>query len=312
MDKRLFPRKNMTSVLVAGLLILGASLAYAVTVKQKVKDVPTVTNSDNRGAITDAAFSKVTLNVRDMSCSGCISTIKGALAGFQGIEDVLVDVSGGKVEVYYDSGKLKQVTEIETAITASGYPAKIIKTVSPEELRKERALAASKSQSSIASVSGYDISRADFAMELSAAKQEFKQDYGDQLFTTPQGQVLENRLRAQVAQRLIDEAILLQTISRSGYKLDEGETRSELDKYLQKNGKSEKELKESLVASGYDYDYFMKKFEKGLLINRYIDEKVLDGTSSPYERQRLLASWFNNSKSLSEIVYYDKYLEQAR
>ena len=313
MDKRLFFLKKVTSFFVAVLLISAAAVVFAVKVDKKVTKLPTVTDSNNTGGRveTNAELSKVILNVRDMSCSGCISTIKGALTGFQGIEDILVDISGGKVELYYDKEKLTDVAEVEKAISASGYPARIIKTVTPEELRKERDLAASKSKYYIASVSGYDISRADFARELKAARQRVRKAYGNNILKTAQGQALDNRLKVQVASRLIDEGILLQQINKSGYKLNKNKLNSELKKFIKDSGKNENEFQQSIKDDGYDYEYFKKRFETRLLINRYLDEKVLAGASNQYEKQRMFASWFKNSQLLAEVVYYDKDLENA-
>jgi len=209
MDRRSFFTKKVVALLIAGLLILTAAVAFAIRMDRNETRPQLI--SDNRttrgGEKTDTEFSKVILNVRGMSCSGCISTIKGALAGFQGIRDILVDISGGRVEIYYDKENLNDVTGIEKAITDSGYPAKIVKIFSPEEIRKERDLAASKAEYYIASVSGYDIARADFAIEMNAARKKFKKTYGDNLFKTAQGQALENNLRAQVASRLIEKGI---------------------------------------------------------------------------------------------------------
>ena len=55
------------------------------------------------------------------------------------------------------------VAKMAQAITESGYPAKTLKVFSAEEIRKERDLAASKSKYYVASVSGYDIARAEVA-----------------------------------------------------------------------------------------------------------------------------------------------------
>jgi len=38
---------------------------------------------------------------------------------------------------------------------------------------------------------------------------------------------------------------------------------------------------------------------------------VLAGASNQYEKQRMFASWFQNSKLLAEVVYYDKEFENA-
>ena len=294
MDKRTFFTNRMAALLIAGLLILTAGAALATK----------FTNSD-------ANLSKVVLNVSNMSCSGCISTIKGALAGYTGIKDILVDISGGKAEVYFNREELKDVSEIEKAITDSGYPARIMKTFTPEDLRNERDMAASKAEYYIASVSGYDISRADFAMELNAARQRVRKAYGDGILETAQGRTLDNRLKAQVASRLIDEGILLQEIKKSGYGLNEDKLNIELEKHINNSGKNENEFQQSIRDDGYDYDYFKKRFETRLLINGYLDEKVLAGASTQYEKQRMFASWFKNSKLLAEVVYYDKDLENA-
>lgn len=294
MDKRAFFTNRMAVLLIAASLILAAGTALAAK----------STNSDGN-------LSKVVLNVSNMSCSGCISTIKGALAGYTGIKDILVDISGGKAEVYFNQKELKDVSEIEKAITDSGYPARIMKTFTPEDLRNERDMAASKAEYYIASVSGYDISRADFAIELNAARQRVRKAYGDGILETAQGQAIDNRLKAQVASRLIEEGILLQEIKKSGYGLNEDIMNSELEKYIKNSGKNGNEFQQSIKDDGYDYDYFKKRFETRLLINGYLDEKVLAGASTQYEKQRMFASWFKNSKLLAEVVYYDKDLENA-
>jgi len=294
MDKRAFFTNRMAALLIAASLILAAGAALAAK----------FTNSD-------ANLSKVVLNVSNMSCSGCISTIKGALAGYPGIKDILVDIDAGKTEVYFNREELKDVSEIEKAITDSGYPAKIMKTLTPEDLRNERDMAASKAEYYIASVSGYDIARADFTKELNAARQRVRKAYGDGILETAQGRALDNRLKAQVASRLIDEGILLQEIKKSGYELNEDKLNSELEKHIKNSGKNGNEFQQSIRDDGYDYDYFKKRFETRLLINRYLDEKVLAGASNQYEKQRMFTSWFKNSQLLAEVVYYDKDLENA-
>jgi copper chaperone CopZ len=294
MDKRAFFTNRMAALLIAASLILTAGAALAAK----------FTNSD-------ANLSKVVLNVSNMSCSGCISTIKGALAGYTGIKDILVDISSGKAEVYFNREELKDVSEIEKAITDSGYPARIMKTFTPEDLRNERDMAASKAEYYIASVSGYDIARADFTKELNAARQRVRKAYGDGILETAQGRTVDNRLKAQVASRLIDEGILLQQIMKSGYELNEDIMNIELEKHIKNSGKNENEFQQSIKDDGYDYDYFKKRFETRLLINGYLDEKVLAGASTQYEKQRMFASWFKNSQLLAEVVYYDKDLENA-
>ena len=294
MDKRVFFANRIAALLIAASVILAAGTALAA-----------------KPANNEASLSKVVLNVSNMSCSGCISTIKGALAGYPGIKDILVDIGSGKAEVYFNPDQLKDVSAVEKAITDSGYPAKIIKTLTPEDLKKKRDLAASKAAYYIASVSGYDIARADFTKELNAARQRVRKAYGDDILKTAQGRELDNRLKAQVASRLIDEDILLQEIKKSGYALNEAKVNSELETFIKNSGKTENEFQQSIKDDGYDYAYFKKRFETRLLINKYLDEKIMAGASTQYEKQRMFASWFQNSKLLAEVVYYDKDLENA-
>ncbi|HDZ23568.1 MAG TPA: hypothetical protein ENH70_03400 [Desulfobacteraceae bacterium] len=293
MGKKAFFTNMITSLLIATSLIFTAGPA-----------------SGAKLANSDANLSKVVLNVSNMSCSGCVSTIKGALAGHAGIRDIFVDISSGKTEIYYDREKLKDLTEIEKAITDSGYPARITKILTPEDLRKEQDMAESKAEHYIASVNGYDIPRSEFAMELNAARQRVRKVYGDHTLKTAQGRTLDNRLKAQVASRLIEEAILLQEIKKSGYELNENKLNSELRKFIKNSGKDENEFQQSIKDDGYDYDYFRKRFETRLLVNGYLNEKVLARASTQYEKQRMFASWFKNSKLLAEVVYYDRDLEK--
>ena len=100
--------------------------------------------------ITDS-ISKAILRVDGMSCSGCIYTIKSSLSEFKGIRDILVNLSAGQTEIYYDSTKLKDVSPIADTITAGGYPAKVTKVLSADQIRKERDMAAARSINFIAS-----------------------------------------------------------------------------------------------------------------------------------------------------------------
>jgi len=308
----LFSRK-MWGLIMVFLVVLMAAAAFALQFSgEKTEPPPVIDRSDTSKALNPGTeTSKAVFKVSNMSCSGCISTIKGALSGFQGIEEVLVNLGSGTAEVYFRQGSGTDVTTMAKAITDSGYPASIVKVYSAEEIRKERALAASKSKEYVASVGGYDIARADFDMEMNAARKQYQKDYGADLFNTPRGQALEQRLQGQILSRLVDQGTLLQEIRRSGFNVDDGTLKAELKAYIEKNGKSEQALEQAVREAGYDYDYFKKRFETGVLINRFVDEKVLAGAKTPDQQQRAFADWYNNVRALAKVVYYDKGLEQS-
>jgi len=162
----------------------------------------------------------------------------------------------------------------------------------------------------IEDVGAWDISRDDFNIELEHAKNRYAQIYGDGIFTSNQGKVLIDNLKAQITSRLIDEGIQIQEIGRDGFTVDTATMDAEFDKFLNQKGIELQKFKTDLEENGYAFDYFMKKFDNRVLINKYLDEKILDGPTDKFEKQRRYTSWFNNAKLLAKVVYYDRKLER--
>jgi copper chaperone CopZ len=267
-------------------------------------------NTAQDASIADNDLSKVILSVNGMSCSGCISTIKSSLTDFSGIRDIVVDIRSSRAEVYFDASTLKDVSKISEAITAAGYPANVQRIVSPGELKKERDVAAARSQYYIASVGGWDIARADFDTELEIAKGKYSKVYGANLFESAQGVALLTQLQSQIISKLLDEGVIMQEIQKAGFKVDTETVKKELEEFLRKMGKSLEEFRESLNEIGYDFNYFNKKFEIKVRINKYINDRILADASNPSEKQNMFTAWFKNSKLLAEVIYYDKDLEK--
>ena len=254
--------------------------------------------------------SKVVFKVDNMSCSGCIATIKSSLAGYAGIQDIIVDIAGGVTEVYYDSREIKDVNPLASSITASGYPAKVSQILTADQIRNEEAIAASRAKFYIASVSGWDISRSDFNTELAYAKNRYEQVYGENVFASDQGKTLLDSLKAQVVSRLINEGIQMQEVQRPGYRVDPTIVDQEFAQFMKQKDLDLEGLKASLEKSGYPFDYFMKQFENRVLLGRYLDEKVFAGAAGDLERQNQYRAWFNNARFLSKITIYDSELKQ--
>ena len=309
-DRSIFTNKLVGFIILIILIVtVAVAFGYNLSKKEKGPQLVTEIKDVEQSTEIDGSLSKLVLNVQNMSCSGCISTIKGSLSDIKGIRDILVDIGGGKTEIYFDPDKLKDVSRVERAITEAGYPATTQRVVSAEEVRKEADLAKTKSKYYIASVGGYDIARNEFETELNAARKKYEKIYGDNVFTSPQGSTLLDQLKAQIVAKLITEGVFMQEIGRSGYKITADKVEDELQKFFETSGKNEERFRTTLRAAGYDYDYFKKKFETRVLIKSYIDEKVLAEASNPYEKQKVFDSWFNNSKLLADVVYFDKDLE---
>lgn len=253
--------------------------------------------------------SKAIFNVEGMSCSGCIFTIKSSLSEFKGINEILVDVSAGKVEIYFDDTELKDVDQIAAAITASGYPAKIGKIETAEQVKKNLDFMATRARLYIASAGGLDISRNDLDSELEYAKKRYSKTYGEGMFSTDRGKALLDRLKGQIVSRLINEGIQLQEIQKSGFKLGKTTVDKELDKFLSKKGMKLEDFQTALKENSYSFERFMKRFEIRVLVKQYLDSEVFSGGSNDLEKQQLYSNWFNNAKLLAKVVYYDKDLE---
>jgi len=269
----------------------------------------TATQTAAKAEITPTT-SKVVFQVDNMSCSGCIATIKSSLAGYAGIQDIIVDIAGGETEVYYDSQQIKDVNSLASSISASGYPAKVSRILTADQISKADAIAASRAKFYIASVSGWDISRSDFNTELAFAKKRYQEAYGENVFANDQGKTMLDSLKAQVVSRLINEGIQMQEVQRAGYRVDPKMVDTEFAQFMNQKELDLEKLNASLGKNGYPFDYFMKRFENQVLLNRYLDEKVLGGAANDYDKQNQYQTWFNNARVLSKVTIYDSQLKQ--
>ena len=254
--------------------------------------------------------SKVIFQVDNMSCSGCIATIKSSLAGYAGIQDIIVDIAGGVTEVYYDSTMIKDIEPLASSITDSGYPARVSRILTADQISKEEAVAASRARFYIASVSGWDIARSDFDTELAFAKKRYEQAYGENIFASSQGKTLLDSLKAQLVSRLINEGIQMQEVQRAGYRIDPKIVDAEFAQFMEKKDIDLEGLKAMLAKNGYPFDYFMKKFENQVLLSRYLDENVFGDAAGDYDKQNQYQAWFNNARGLSTVTIYDSELKK--
>lgn len=251
-------------VSVAGLLIVAAIIAATPTTGER-QNSPLISNSSAnvatdvpstnvaQGAAGQFSSAKAVLDVEGMSCSGCIYQIKTGLADIKGINDVLVDVNSGRVEVFYDSARVKEPAKIATAITAVGYPATLKQTMTENEIKKENNHFASRSKLYIAAVGDWEVSRADFDSELSHARGRYEKAYGQGVFAGAQGAALMQRLQSQIASNLINEGIQMQEVRKAGFKLPAQSVEAEFAQYLVGKGITRQDFKNALQDSGYDY-----------------------------------------------------------
>lgn len=62
----------------------------------------------------------IVLNVRGMSCGGCVSSIANALQAIDGVDGIDVSLDKGQVAVCYDAGRVG-VAVLKEAVEDAGY-----------------------------------------------------------------------------------------------------------------------------------------------------------------------------------------------
>jgi copper chaperone len=64
-------------------------------------------------------MANVTLKIGEMSCGHCVSSVKQALKGLDGVDELKVDI--GSAVLNYDPAKVS-LTAIKDAVEEEGYP----------------------------------------------------------------------------------------------------------------------------------------------------------------------------------------------
>ena len=254
---------------------------------------------------------KAVLRVDGMTCGGCIATIEKSLAGFEGIEDVQVDIVSGTTEILYDSALDLDGERMAAAITANGYPATVMRTLSPDQIREQDRANTARSEKAIASVGGVEIPRSDFEIEMAHVHSRYQMAYGENAMASDQGQRLLNNLKVQIARRLVDESIQLQEVRSAGFTVDPSMVAQQYEVFWKERGFADQTTFEGeLEENGYSPDYFLSRFKNRVLINAYIDQRVINANLNDIEKQRRYTEWFANARLLTTVTFYDKDLER--
>ena len=155
-----------------------------------------------------------------------------------------------------------------------------------------------------------EVPRSDFDTELTHARNRYESLYGNSIFTDQRGKQLLANIKAQIAQRLITEAIQLNEIKKANFSIDDATVEHAYQAYLNEQGLTQEAFATALERNGYSVDYFMRKFRDRVLIESYLEQKIFTGLTTANQKQKRYAEWFANARLLAEIDYYDKDLER--
>lgn len=306
--------KNKHLIIVLAAVTGIFALAVSWTMAKSGNSTPLAGPADGRSTVVttsadDAAWSKAVLTVNNMSCSGCIDTIKKSVATLSGTRDVMVDLTSGTAEVVFDGSRVKDPRTIAKAITKGGYPADIKTIVTPELFTRELAIANENAKTHIAAVGHLKVPRKDYEIELGHARSRYEQIYGADTLSSPQGKQLLQRIESQIALRLVDEAVKLQEVDRAGYALPEGTVDRALSDFVKQKNTTLDALKRDMATNGYPFDYFQRKFENRVKLQNYLENIVLADSIDSEDRRQRYSNWLTNARTLAKVVYYDKNLE---
>ena len=305
MFKKIFQNRLLTLIITIIISVTGLAI-YALTQNN------TDNNMDNlfiQKQTEENEIEKVVLNVNGLSCSSCIENIKSALKDTKGIKDIIVDIPSNSATIFYNPKKVKNIEIITKRITEIGYPASIKKIFTSEELKKEQVINREREAQFIGSVSTWKVSRSDFDIELNSAKKSYQIRYGEDLFLSNDGASLELNLKAQIASKLFEQALMIQDIRNAKYSVPIQRKKEYLEIYLNKTNTTEEEMKAQLSDIDYPWNYFEKKIIDNGIITDYLENIIYSPGSSESQKDNQFNSWFMNIKSLNQITYYAKELE---
>ena len=160
-------KRIIVLVAVAGIFALAASWTLA----KSYNAAPLLRSMDADGT----KWSKAVLAVSNLSCGGCIDTIRKSVATLPGTGEVMVDLASATAEVLFDGNRVKDPQIIAQVITDGGYPARIQRILAPAQLNQVLAQAEEKARTFIATVGRIDVPRKDFEIE-SVTLDEFFRD----------------------------------------------------------------------------------------------------------------------------------------
>lgn len=302
----------LIAIAILSAIVVASAASWTLAKSKKVNRQATAA-SDSTTTIAGNApaggYAKAELAVSNLSCGGCIETIKTSLRPLPGIGNVSVDIASGSADVYYDAGRLKNPDRIAAAITDAGYPAKIERLVTAKQVSQALELATAKAKTAIASVGQQEIPRQDYLAELSHARARYEAIYGPEVFAGTRGSQVLAQIKAQIATRLVSEHIKLQEVDRSGYRMPTERVEEAMRAFLNERKTNMADFRKDLKSNGYDFDVFKKMFAQRVRLESYLDERVLSDSIDPDDRQLRYASWLANARALAKVVYYDKEIE---
>ena len=248
----------------------------------------------NPAGLKPANAALAEFQIDKLTCGSCVSNVKAALSGIDGIGDVEVNLTSNRGRVTYDSTAVDSQV-IAQAISSAGYPATLRMELSAEELKAMQQEQASLGQKYMAKIGDRLLSRADFETAL-------RQRAGHAVQVSP-----DDRLLQETWKDVLQRELLLSAAEQNNVIVQPGEVEVRIDE-LKKGHQG----MEQLVVKRYgNMDNFRARLHEDMIINKNIEEYVLAGVTEDHQRKSTLNSWYGELQNSTEVIIYDPQLKAA-
>jgi len=246
-------------------------------------------------ATTDQSLALVELRIDKMTCGSCVKTIESSLLQQPGIDEVVVSVTSGSGRVTFDPDKIDG-RKIAGLVTDSGYPAAIKTELSAADYRSMQREEALLSRQYIAKIGQRLLSRESYeeAVRFRIGQQEL----------TPQ-------LLSAARQETWNDLLQKETLLAAAEKYQVVVRDDEVDARQQEVAGSHPEFDSWVVARFGGLDQFRARVKTDLIIQRMIDDYVLENAPQGIARQQVLNSWYQDLVGNTEVKVFDPQLKAA-
>jgi copper chaperone CopZ len=231
-------------------------------------------------------------SVQNLSCGSCVQNIRNALDGVKGVGAVEVSVTSGRARVEYLPSRIEAGT-IAGRISGAGYPAVLSRDLSVADYQALREDAVRLADRYVGRIGEKLVSREEFSAALS------RRESGNAL---PQQGLLKS-----VWGEILQRELLLAAAEKNSVVVQEGEVDLELQKMRTVNGNLD-----SIVQARYgSIEEFRRQLKEEMIVQRNIDDHVLQGEADQTSVQLKLDRWFRDLVAAVPVVIFDPALKTA-
>jgi copper chaperone CopZ len=231
-------------------------------------------------------------SVQNLSCGSCVQNIRNALDGVKGVGAVEVSVTSGRARVEYVPSRIEAGT-IAGRISGAGYPAVLSRDLSVADYQALREDAARLADRYVGRIGEKLVSREEFSAALS------RRESGNAM---PQQGLLKS-----VWGEILQRELLMAAAEKNAVVVQEGEVDLELQKIRTVNGGFD-----SIVQARYgSLEEFRRQLKEEMIVQRNIDEHVLQGEADQATVQLKLERWFRDLVAAVPVVIFDPALKTA-